>query len=356
MREHPVKDVPSVFKQKGKMMIKRLQYLGKRILVFIPLFLGVMFASFVLIRMLPGDPAHILAGNYAYEETIQALTEKMGLDKPVLEQFVIYVKNVLHGDLGHSYFTNSEILDDLLKRFPATFELITLSIILALVLGLILGMFSATRPQGIASRISRVYGMLAGSFADFWLALIFIYIFFVTLKIAPAPIGRLDVVMIPPKRITGMYIMDRILTGNWECFVNAAKHLALPVITLGVINGAAIMKMTNSTMTEVLDSDFINHARIMGLSKAKIRSYALKNSLSAVLMVIGNIYSYLLGGAVLIESVFAWGGLGQYVTQALSNKDYSAIQGFILVATLFSMVLYLILDLIQMAIDPRIKY
>ena len=113
MREHPVKDVPSVFKQKGKMMIKRLQYLGKRILVFIPLFLGVMFASFVLIRMLPGDPAHILAGNYAYEETIQALTEKMGLDKPVLEQFVIYVKNVLHGDLGHSYFTNSEILDDL---------------------------------------------------------------------------------------------------------------------------------------------------------------------------------------------------------------------------------------------------
>ena len=186
--------------------------------------------------------------------------------------------------------------------------------------------------------------------------MIFIYIFFVTLKIAPAPIGRLDVVMIPPKRITGMYIMDSILTGNWECFVNAAKHLALPVITLGVINGAAIMKMTNSTMTEVLDSDFINHARIMGLSKAKIRSYALKNSLSAVLMVIGNIYSYLLGGAVLIESVFAWGGLGQYVTQALSNKDYSAIQGFILVATLFSMVLYLILDLIQMAIDPRIKY
>lgn len=174
-------------------MIKRLQYLGKRILVFIPLFLGVMFASFVLIRMLPGDPAHILAGNYAYEETIQALTEKMGLDKPVLEQFVIYVKNVLHGDLGHSYFTNSEILDDLLKRFPATFELITLSIILALVLGLILGMFSATRPQGIASRILRVYGMLAGSFADFWLALIFIYIFFVTLK-CPAPIGRLDVV------------------------------------------------------------------------------------------------------------------------------------------------------------------
>ena len=244
----------------------------------------------------------------------------------------------------------------MLKRFPATFELITLSIMLALALGLVLGMFSAMRPQGVASRISRVYGMLAGSFADFWLALIFIYIFFVTLKIAPAPIGRLDVIMTPPKRITGMYIADSLLTGNWECFASAARHLALPVVTLGVINGAAIMKMTNSTMTEVLDSDFINHARIMGLSRTKIRSYALKNSLSAVLMVIGNIYSYLLGGAVLIESVFAWGGLGQYVTQALSNKDYSAIQGFILVATLFSMVLYLILDLIQMAIDPRIKY
>jgi len=337
-------------------MLKKLRYLGKRILVFIPLFIGVMFAAFVLIRMLPGDPAHVLAGNYAYEETIQALTEKMGLDKPVLEQFVIYVKNVLHGDLGHSYFTNSEIADDLLKRFPATFELITLSILVALILGLALGMFSAMRPQGIASRISRVYGMLAGSFADFWLALIFIYIFFVILKIAPAPIGRLDVVMMPPKTITGMYVLDSLLTRNWPCLINATKHLALPVVTLGVINGAAIMKMTNSTMTEVLESDFINHARLMGLSKSKIRSYALKNSLSAVLMVIGNIYSYLLGGAVLIENVFAWGGLGQYVTQALSNKDYSAIQGFILVATLFSLVLYLILDLIQMAIDPRIKY
>lgn len=336
--------------------MKKLQYLLKRILVFIPLFFGVVLASFVLIRMLPGDPAHILAGNYAYEETIAALTAKMGLDKPVLEQFFIYIKNVLHGDLGYSYFTNSEILDDLLKRFPATFELITLSIILALILGLVLGVFSSMRPNGIAAKISRIYGMLAGSFADFWLALIFIYIFFVVLHIAPAPIGRLDVVMTPPDRITGMYVLDSLLTGDWKCLSNSVKHLFLPVLTLGVINGAAIMKMTNSTMTEILDSDFINHARLMGLPSKKIRSYALKNAMPSVLMVIGNIYSYLLGGAVLIESVFAWGGLGQYVTQALSNKDYSAIQGFILVATLFSMLLYLILDLIQMSIDPRIKY
>ncbi|MDD3165395.1 MAG: ABC transporter permease [Oscillospiraceae bacterium] len=333
-----------------------LRYLGKRLLVFIPLFFGVIFVAFVLIRMLPGDPAHVLAGAFAYEDTIAALTEKMGLDKPVLQQFFIYIGDVFRGDLGRSMFTSSNVLDDLIKRFPATFELITLSIMVSLVLGMFLAVFSVTKPKGVVAKISNVYGMLAGSFADFWLALILIYIFFTVLGIAPAPIGRLDVIMIPPQRITGMYLLDSILTGNWAAFKNAAQHLALPVITLGLINGAAIMKMTHSTMGEVLDSDFIHHARLMGLAPKVVRGYALKNSLPAVLMVIGNIYSYLLGGAVLIEQVFAWGGLGQYVTQALSNKDYVAIQGFILVATLFSMVLYLILDLIQMIIDPRIKY
>ena len=336
--------------------MKLLRYMGKRLLVFIPLFFCVIFVAFILIRMLPGDPAHVLAGAFAYEETIQALTEQMGLDKPILEQFWIYITNVFKGDLGRSLFTSSNVLDDLLKRFPATFELITLSIILSLIIGVTLAVFSAMRPKGIAAKISNVYGMLAGSFADFWLALLLIFVFFTTLDLVPAPIGRLGVIVMPPKRITGMYLLDSLLTQNWSVFRSAFQHLILPVVTLGFINGAAILKMTNSTMTEVLESDYIQHAKMMGLPNSTVRAYALKNTLPAVLMVIGNIYSFLLGGAVLIESVFSWGGLGQYVTQALSNKDYVAIQGFILVATLFSMVLYLVLDLLQMLIDPRIKY
>ena len=336
--------------------MKLLKYMGKRLLVFVPLFFCVIFVAFILIRMLPGDPAHVLAGTFAYEETIQALTEQMGLDKPILQQFWIYIRNVFKGDLGRSLFTSSNVLDDLLKRFPATFELITLSIVLALIIGVTLAVFSAMRPKGIAAKISNIYGMLAGSFADFWLALLLIFIFFTTLGVVPAPIGRLGVIAMPPRQITGMYLLDSALTGNWKAFHEAFRHLILPVVTLGFIHGAAILKMTNSTMTEVLESDYIVHAKMMGLPNRVVRGYALKNTLPAVLMVIGNIYSFLLGGAVLIESVFSWGGLGQYVTQALSNKDYVAIQGFILVATLFSMVLYLVLDLLQMLIDPRIKY
>lgn len=336
--------------------MKLLKYISKRLLVFVPLFIGVIFLTFVLIRLLPGDPARVMAGAFAYEETIASLTKQMGLDKPILEQFVIYIQNVFKGDLGRSIFTSSDVLDDLLKRFPATFELITLSIIFALIVGISLAVFSAMRPKGYAAKISNVYGMLAGSFADFWLALVLIYVFFTLLGIVPAPIGRIDVIMMPPKRITGMYLFDSLVSGNWKVFRSVALHLVLPVTTLGLIHGAAIMKMTNTTMNEILESEYIQHARIMGLTNKDIRSYALKNTMPSVLMVIGNIYSFLLGGAVLIESVFSWGGLGQYVTQALSNKDYVAIQGFILVATLFSMFLYLIIDLLQMIIDPRIKY
>lgn len=336
--------------------MKMLKYLAKRILIFIPLFVGVVFVAFYLVRLLPGDPAHILAGSYAFEDTIEALTKQMGLDKPVFTQFLIYMKGVLHGDLGYSWFTSSSVTQDILTRFPATFELITLSILMALVIGMAIGIGSAVNPKGIFSKISSIYGLLAGSFADFWLALLFIYLFFAVLGIAPAPMGRLNIILSPPKRITGMYVFDSLVTGNWVVFKDALAHLALPVITIGLIQGAAVMKMTNSTMVEIMESDFIHHAKIMGLPTSMIVRYALRNSLSAIVATVGNIYTFLLGGAVLIETVFSLGGLGQYVTQALSNKDYQAIQGFILVATVFSMVLYLVIDIIQMIIDPRIKY
>lgn len=342
--------------RKGEKTVRLLKYLGKRLLVFIPLFIGITFVTFILIRLLPGSPAEALMGTMAQEETIKSLEATMGLDKPLLEQFAIYVRGVVKGDLGYSWFTSNNVFDDIAARFPATFELIFLSIMTALIIGVTLAVLSARSPNGIASKISSAYGMLAGAFADFWLALMLIFIFFTTLGWAVAPMGRLDLIISPPTRITGMYLMDSLLTGNWPVFQNAFKHLILPVLTLGFINGATILKMTNSTMMEVLDSDFIHHARMLGLPEMKVMGYALKNSFPAVIMTVGNMFSFLLGGAVLIEKVFAWGGLGQYVTTALSNKDYAAVQGFVLVSTLFAMIVYLIIDLIQMAIDPRIKY
>lgn len=336
--------------------MKMAKYLAKRILIFIPLFLGVILVTFLLVRMLPGSPAEALAGSLAYDETIKSLEAKMGLDKPVMEQFVIYVKDVLRGDLGQSWFTSRPVAQDIFERFPATFELITLGLLGALIVGLALGAGAALNPKGMASRISSVYGMLAGSLADFWLALMLIYFFFTLLGIAPAPMGRLNLMTNPPTRITGMYILDSILTGDTVALKDSIGHLVLPVLTLVLVNGAAIMKMTNSTMREVIQSDYVHYGKIMGLNNRMIMRYTLRNAMPAVVTTVGNLYSFLLGGAVLVESVFAWGGLGQYVTMALNNKDYAAIQGFVLVATLFSMLVYLVIDIIHMVIDPRVKF
>ncbi len=333
-----------------------LKYVAKRLLIFLPLFVGVIFVTFILVRMLPGSPAEALAGSMAYEDTIHSLEEKMGLDKPILEQFVIYVGNVAKGDLGYSWFTSNQVWDDIKARFPATFELITLSVLASLGLGVWLGSSAAMKPKGIVSRISKGYGMMAGSFADFWLGLMLIFFFFTVLSWAPSPMGRVNLMVKPPTTITGMYVVDSLLTLNWEALIDSIAHLILPVLTLTLVNGAAVMKMTNSTMSEIIQSDYIHHAKLMGLSKKTIRRYSLRNAIPTILTTVGNIYAFLIGGAVLIEQVFSWGGLGQYVTQALSNKDYSAIQGFVLVATLFSMVIYFVIDIIHMLIDPRVEF
>lgn len=333
-----------------------LKYATKRLLIFLPLFIGVIFITFILVRLLPGNPAEALAGSMAYEETIHSLEEKMGLNKPILEQFGLYIGNILKGDLGYSWFTSNQVLDDITARFPATFELITLSVFASLGLGVWLGSSAAMKPKGIASRISNVYGMLAGSFADFWLGLMLIFFFFTVLGLAPSPMGRINMMIKPPTTITGMYVLDSILTLNWSALKDSIAHLILPVLTLTLVYAAPVMKMTNSTMSEIIQSDYIHHAKLMGLSKRSIRSYSLRNAIPTILTTVGNIYAFLIGGAVLIEQVFSWGGLGQYVTQALSNKDYSAIQGFVLVATLFSMVIYFVIDIIHMLIDPRVEF
>ena len=333
-----------------------LKYLGKRLITFIPLLIGVILVTFVLVRLLPGNPAERLAGTFAYEETIKALMERMGLDKPIWQQFLIYLKNVVQGDLGESWFTNNPILEDLIVRFPATLELITFSLILAFIVGVSLGVLAAIRPKSIFSRISSFYGLLAGSIADFWLALMFIFIFFYKLGWFPPPIGRLDLMITAPPQVTGFLVFDSLIAGNWAALQSSISHLALPVLTLGLTVAAPIMKITVSSMMEVLDSDYINHSKVLGLKENKVMRYSLRNSMPPIVTILGVLYGTLLGNAVLVETVFGWGGLGQYVTQALVNKDYSAIQGFVLVATIFSMFVYLLVDLIYMAVDPRIKY
>jgi peptide/nickel transport system permease protein len=224
------------------------------------------------------------------------------------------------------------------------------------VVGISIGIITAFRPGGWVDRSTRLYGLMAGALPDFWLALLLIFFLYFKVRLFPAPLGRLDPFLQPPRQITGMYTVDSLLTGNWETLQSSAAHLALPVFTLAFVSAGAIMRMTRSTMITVLNGDFIRHGRLSGLSERTLIRYAIRNALPPVVTLIAIIYGFLLGGAVLIENIFGWGGLGQYAVRALVVSDYAALQGFVLVAATFTLFLYLIVDLLYLAIDPRISY
>jgi ABC-type dipeptide/oligopeptide/nickel transport system permease component len=310
----------------------------------------------VLARLLPGDPVSLILGPMSSEEARANLRAEMHLDQPFIIQYLYYLKDLLHGDLGRAWSTSDQVSDDLLARFPATFELITYSLLLALVVGVALGAATAFRPGGWIDRVTRLYGLLAGALPYFWLGLLLIFFLYFKLRLFPAPLGRLDPFMAPPTHITGMYTVDSLLTGNWPCLRSAVAHLALPVITLAFASAGAIMRMTRSTMMGILAGDFIRQGRMSGLPEQTLIRYAIRNSLPPVVTLIAIIYGFLLGGAVLIENIFGWGGLGQYAVQSLSLSDYAALQGFVLVAATFTLFLYLIVDLLYFAIDPRLSY
>ena len=328
----------------------------RRVLALIPQLLAISIVTFVLARMLPGDPVGLILGPLATPESLAKLRAEMHLDQPYTIQYYFYLVGVLHGDLGRAFSTSDSVWQDLVTRVPATLELITYSLILALVMGISVGILAAIRPRGRIDRLTRFYGLLAGAIPDFWLGLILIFFLYFKLRVFPAPLGRLDPFLTPPTQITGLYTIDSLLTGNWPCLVSAITHLALPVITLAVANAGGIMRMTHSTMLSILDGEFIRHGRLSGLPERKLMRYALRNALPPVVTLVAIIYGYLLGGAVLIENVFGWGGLGQYAVQAMSVSDYAAIQGFVLVAATFTLLLYLVVDLLYFAIDPRITY
>jgi ABC-type dipeptide/oligopeptide/nickel transport system permease component len=331
-------------------------YVLRRLLLLIPQVLGVTTLVFILVRLLPGDPAYLIAGSLATQDVINSVREQLGLNRPIWEQYLIYVGNVLRGDFGRSWLTSSQVSQDILQRFPATLELITLALILAFCIALPLGMMTALKPGGIADRIASVYGMLAGAMPDFWWALVLVFVLFGKLQVVPAPIGRIDIAISPPPQVTGLYTIDSILAANWEALQSSLAHLALPAFTLAFVYAGPILKMTRATMSQVLLSNFIMYARASGLPSSTVTRYALRNALLPVITMTGITYGYLIGGAVLIEQIFAWGGLGQYAVQAITSSDYLAVSGVVLATTIFSLLIYLTVDLLYLAVDPRIRY
>lgn len=331
-------------------------YIGRRLLFITPQLLGIVLVSFLLIKTIPGDPAVLMLGPTATPEAIASLRTKMGLDQPIFTQFIIYVKALLTGDLGTSWQTTKPVLEDLFQRFPATVELVTFGLLTAILIGVPLGLASAVYPRGWIARFADFYGLSAGAVPDFWLALVFIYVFYTLLGWLPAPLGRIDLAIIPPATVTGAYTIDSILARDWEAFSSAVTHLILPVATLGLINAGPILKMTQSTVERMLHSDFSRFEVLSGMPRGRVIRSALRNALPSVVTIIGVLYGFLIGGAVLVEIVFSWGGAGQYAVQGVLNSDIYPVMGFVLFSAIFSLLVYLAVDLIYFAIDPRIGH
>jgi ABC-type dipeptide/oligopeptide/nickel transport system permease component len=217
-----------------------------------------------------------------------------------------------------------------------------------------LGVASAFNEKGLVGRVAGLYGLTAGSLPDFWLALVLIFVLYTVLQVVPAPLGRLDLSVLPPPPVTGFLIVDSIIAGNWAALGSVASHLVLPVLTLSLINAGPILKMTQSTMDRMLQAEFSRYEVLSGLPHQMVVRHALRNSLPSVVTIISVLYGYLLGGAVLVEIVFSWGGAGQYAVQGVLNSDIYPVLGFVLFSAIFSLVVYLVVDIIYVAIDPRI--
>jgi peptide/nickel transport system permease protein len=336
-----------------------LKYTVKRVGLLLPQVLGVILVVFVVVRLVPGNPARAQLGSYVKPEDVERLNEYLGLDKPIWEQFVRYLWNIGHGDLGESWFTGNPVLVDISMRLPASLELITFGIFFALIIGIALGVLGAMPPRGwlhrLINRVTFFYGLTAGAIPDFWFALILILVFSVNLDIAAPPMGRMNPDL-SFHSITGFYTIDSLLQGNLRAFHSAVAHLMLPVTTLVFVGAAGVVRMTRNSLEEVLDSDFVWFARANGLPEKIVMRYALRNGLLPILTLAGSLYGILLAGAVLIEQIFNWNGVGQYAVQSVVRADYFALQGVVLIIALFTLLVFLLMDFLYAVLDPRIRY
>lgn len=331
-------------------------YIAKRLGLAVIALLGVIVAVFVMTRILPGDPAAVMAGGHATPAVLHALRKEMGLDQPLPVQLWTYVVNLLHGDMGTSTATGHSVLQDLLQRLPATVELSLYSLLLALLVSIPLGVAAAVRRGSWLDRVVLQIATLGASTPLFWLGIVLIFVFYVKLGIVPSPVGRLSTGVQAPRTITGLYTIDSLLTLNGAALASAAGHLVLPVLALGFVVMAPLIKMSRDSMSSVLDSDFIQADYSFGLPPRQIIwRDGLKNTMISLLTVVGIVLGYLMAGNVIIETIFAWPGIGLYAWDGINGGDYMAIQGFVLVVAIIYVALNLIIDTLYMVIDPRVR-
>lgn len=279
----------------------------------------------------------------------------MGLDRSVLEQLWIYVTDLVEGDLGQSWYTGQSVSRDLLNRAPATLELITIALVISLIVATLVALYATTMGGRTIHRATRSYALVAGAIPEFALGLLFLFVFFTQMSLLPGPVGRGQfAAQAGIARQTGFLVIDSVLQGDMSALIEYTRYLILPVATLVVVAGGPMLKMLFNSVSNVAESGYMQHARASRLRLVDQAKYLLRAGAPPALNLSGSLYGYMLGGAVLVETVFAWGGMGQYVVQAISTSDYAAIQGFVIVAATFVAGVHLTVDVIQRLIDPRL--
>lgn len=330
-------------------------YLAKRLLVLIPVLIGMTLIVFSIIHAIPGDPAETILGQKATEQSKEALRVQLGLNKPWLTQYVTYLGDLLKGDLGESIRTKVSIAKEIKPYLAATLELTFTSMLFAVVIGINAGIISAWKQSSWFDYAAMLVALIGISMPIFWLGLMEQWIFSIKLHWLPS-IGRTDP-RNPLESVTGLYIIDALISGKWDQLWIVVKHLVLPSIALGTIPMAVIARMTRSSMLEVMKSDYIRTAKSKGLAQFfVVYKHALKNAFIPVLTVIGLQTGSLLGGAVLTETIFAWPGVGRYLYDAISYRDYPVIQSGILIIACIFIFINLVVDLLYAVVDRRIKY
>jgi len=332
-----------------------LRSLLNRILLMIPTLFGISVLTFFISKLIPGDPARLLAGQNAKADVVAALHAKLGLNDPVYIQYFRYMDRLFHGDLGVSLYSQHPVLADLKLYFPATLELTLFSMLLTVVIGIPLGVLSAHRHDKWFDHVSRIFSLVGIAMPSFWLGLLLLLLFYLQWGILPGG-GRLGDGMAAPTTITGLYTVDSLLTGNWPDLFSSLIHLVLPSVTQALVTIGMITRMTRSSMLEVLQSDYIRTAYAKGASERRmLYGHALRNGITPVVTLVGMIFGYSLGGSILVENVFSWPGVGRYAVNAISYLDFSAIMGVTLLIAFLFIIVNLIVDLFYQVIDPRIK-
>ncbi len=333
-----------------------LRFFIAKLALLIPTFIGVTLLTFFMIRLIPGDPIELLVGERGIDPARHAmLRADLGLDRPIYEQYAIYIGNVLQGDLGKSIVTKRPVLTEFLTLFPATLELSICAMLFAVTIGLSAGILAGVRRGRFTDYFVMGSSLTGYSMPIFWWGLLLIILFSVNLHWTPVS-GRISLVYFF-EPVTGFMLIDSLMSGQRGAFASAAHYLVLPTIVLGTVPLAIIARMTRSSMLEVLSEDYVRTARAKGLTPLRVVSvHALRNALIPVVTVIGLQVGTLMGGAILTETIFSWPGIGKWLVDSLGRRDYPALQGGVLLVAILIMVVNLTVDVLYGLINPRIRH